>query len=408
MKNKVYIIGGGTYEPISNHFGLASTAKGNTARELRKLFLGTKLQPELRLSKIAHESNNGETYHFNTSNDLQNLIDEIKADNSTKMIILNAAVCDYKDPAGRFDKQRPSEETVNLELTRVNKILKSIRDKAHKHIFLVSFKNTTGATQQEMYLAGLAQCKTTSSNLVFVNDYVTKKNMIVTPEESAYADGWEREDALKELVDISILRSHLSFTKSTVIDGKAINWNDKAVPASLKTIVDYCIKENAYKVFNGSTVGHFACKVAPTTFLTSIRRSNFNDLDTVGLVKVETDGEDSVYAYGQKPSVGGQSQRIIFDEHKDMDCVVHFHCPLKENPKNDIPTRSQREVECGSHECGATTSSNLKQFGNLKAVYLDHHGPNIVFNKDIDPQEVIQFIKNNFSLAEKTGGYNFK
>jgi hypothetical protein len=35
-----------------------------------------------------------------------------------------------------------------------------------------------------------------------------------------------------------------------------------------------------------------------------------------------------------------------------------------------------------------------------------YHGPNIVFNRNIDPQEVIDFINRNFDLYDKTGGYN--
>ena len=123
----------------------------------------------------------------------------------------------------------------------------------------------------------------------------------------------------------------------------------------------------------------------------------------VGLVKVKTDGPDSVIAYGSKPSVGGQSQRIVFTEHDGMDSIVHFHCPKK--PDSRVPTISQREYECGSHECGRNTSRGLASFGNLKAVYLDEHGPNIVFAKSINPQEVIDFIEANFELTEKTGGF---
>lgn len=37
-------------------------------------------------------------------------------------------------------------------------------------------------------------------------------------------------------------------------------------------------------------------------------------------------------------------------------------------------------------------------------MYLDQHGPNIVFNRNIDPQEVIDFIEENFDLKGKTGG----
>jgi hypothetical protein len=121
------------------------------------------------------------------------------------------------------------------------------------------------------------------------------------------------------------------------------------------------------------------------------------------LVKIVTDGPDSVIAYGARPSVGGQSQRIVFQDHQDVDCIVHFHCPLL--PGSAVPVVSQREFECGSHECGQNTSRGLTKFGNLYAVYLDNHGPNVVFHRSIDPQEVINFIQENFDLSQKTGGY---
>lgn len=40
---------------------------------------------------------------------------------------------------------------------------------------------------------------------------------------------------------------------------------------------------------------------------------------------------------------------------------------------------------------------------NIKYIHI--YGPNIVFNKNIDPQEVIDFIESNFDLSSKTGGY---
>ena len=38
------------------------------------------------------------------------------------------------------------------------------------------------------------------------------------------------------------------------------------------------------------------------------------------------------------------------------------------------------------------------------AVHLDHHGPNIVFTKDIDPQLIINFIERHWDLSKKTTG----
>ncbi len=249
------------------------------------------------------------------------------------------------------------------------------------------------------------------ANLVLVNDTKTRWNMIVTPEEAAYHETDNRVEVLKNLVDMAFYRSHLTFTQSTVVDGQPVPWTDERVPAALRTVVDYCINKNAYKPFQGKTAGHFACRLSDTEFLTSIRKTNLNDLYKVGLVYVKTDGPDTVLAYGAKPSVGGQSQRIVFKDHPGYDCIVHFHCPLKpkglrEVQYRNIPVVSQREAECGSHQCGKNTSDHLAQFGNLKCVMLDNHGPNIIFNKNIDPMEVINFIESNFDLSQKTGGYN--
>jgi hypothetical protein len=210
-------------------------------------------------------------------------------------------------------------------------------------------------------------------------------------------------ECLTNLVDMTLLRSHLTFTRSTIVAGEPVKWDSDLIPDSLRTVVNYCISESAYKPFRGSTVGHFAAKLDDTTFLTSIRKSNFNDIEKNGLVKIKTDGPDSVIAYGARPSVGGQSQRIVFTDHPEYNCIVHFHCPIK--PESLVPIVSQREYECGSHQCGNNTSKGLTKFGNLSAVYLDNHGPNIVFNSTIDPKEVIDFIQQNFDLTSKTGGY---
>jgi hypothetical protein len=190
------------------------------------------------------------------------------------------------------------------------------------------------------------------------------------------------------------------------VEADPIPWDSDEVPANLRTVVDHCVNANAYKPVNGATAGHFAVKVNETTFLTSRRKRNFNDLSKLGLIKVVTDGPDSVIAYGDKPSVGGQSQRIVFADHPGYDCIVHFHCPLKVDAVDAIPVASQRPYECGSHACGKNTSDHLKDFDHgIKAVYLDQHGPNIVFARDTSADAVIDFINRNFDLSGKTDGY---
>jgi hypothetical protein len=424
IKN-IHIFGGGTVAHIANHFAVCAPAYGNTGKELIGLCVDRfkDMQTFGEFTKMA----NG---HLETNEDVAARIEELKRDPNTKIIFFNCALVDWEPTEleeyknwgaehsdatyqlisskfGKYEKRLESREhkTLTLQLEPSAKIISNIRT-GRKDIFLVGFKTTCGATKQEMYEKGLNLCKSSSVNLVLVNDTKTRWNMIVTPEEAAYHETQDRQEALKQLVDMTYYRSHLTFTQSTVVEGKPVSWNDERVPNSLREVINYCVSNKAYKPFNGATVGHFAVKLSDTEFLTSIRKSNFNDLDKNGLVYVKTDGPDTVIAYGAKPSVGGQSQRIVFRNHKGMDCIAHFHCPLRPNHPDDIPIRSQREVECGSFQCGQNTSDGLKQFGNLKAVMLDQHGPNIVFSKDTDAKEVIDFIERNFDLSQKTGGYN--
>ncbi len=417
MTNKiVHIVGGGTISHVRTHLALAAPAYGGTARRLAAMAKAhdDKMDVVLHLSKMADPKSSIET-----NEDLRDLVHTIVDDQRSKIVFWNPAVVDFDGQVGEIESGKLAKRLrtsgadggmleYNLALTPAPKLIHMFRNGSpgrapRKDIFLVGFKATAGATPDEQYRQGLNMLKASSANLVLANDVVTRQNMIIVPEEAAYTVTNDREEALRSLVEMAYLRSHLTFTRSTIVSGEAVPWESELVPASLRAVVDHCIERGAYKKFRGVTAGHFAVKVSEKTFLTSRRKTDFNDMKHVGLVKVETDGPDSVIAYGSKPSVGGQSQRIVFEEHPDADCIVHFHCPKKEG--SQVPTVSQREYECGSHQCGANTSRGLKRFGNMLAVYLDQHGPNVVFNRSIDPQEVIAFIEANFDLTGKTGGY---
>jgi hypothetical protein len=421
---KVYVIGGGTTSPVKTHLSLCAEAYGGTARRMSQMFRERLGEPgeegymEVRtvLTKMADSTSN-----IKTNGDVRRFLDDIVGDFETQIVVLNAALCDFSSAGvyhlpgdAGFNEDIGFKEAQEsrldsscddyfVSLNPAKKVVSSVRQK-RKDILLVAFKTTDGATEQEQYLAGLKLLKTASCNLVLANDVGTGLNMVITPEEARYHVTRDRNEALTGLVEMALLRSHLKFTRSTVVSADSVPWEDGRVPANLRAVVDHCVAQGAYKPFMGATVGHFAVKVSETEFLTSRRKTNFNRLQETGLVRVVTDGPDSVIAYGSKPSVGGQSQRIVFSEHEGMDCIVHFHCPLKEFAVDDVPIRSQREYECGSHECGQNTSNGLAQFGFLKAVMLDNHGPNIVFSKETDPAEVIAFIERNFDLSAKTGG----
>lgn len=463
MTKQIHIIGGGTVFHIRPHLALAAPAYGRAAWEIFNNFINPGIADDdsyevhLYTTKMA-----GNTYealqispkhcnvdllpymeddtnskHLETNADIEKLVDELVADPAPKVIFMPVALCDFEPilfdigptaratgdriPVGKDHPRLKSDQQRNygVDFKPAEKIIRKIR-KERKDIFLVGFKTTAGELPEDQFIAGLRLLKTSSCNLVLANDTKTRLNMIITPEQASYEVTTDRELAIQTLCEMAWSRSKGHFTRSTVEEGQPIRWNSPAIPETLRTVVNHCVSKGAYKPFLGSTVGHFAFKVEDGKFVTSRRKTNFNDLATVGMVLVEAKGDDEVVSYGSKPSVGGQSQRIIFKQFPDADCIVHFHCPLKKDSR--VPVRDQWQHECGSHECGQNTADGLQAFemgrfnhnvsklvgrgDTVYAVMLDQHGPNIVFNRDVNPSDVIAFIEENFDLSKSTSGFD--
>lgn len=454
----IYIIGGGTNFHIRPHLALSAPAYGQTARDiLARCFEEfeeednepTKWNHKLILTKMAGgrymSGVDGEWKYYDTNDDIDVLVDEIVADPDAKVVFMTAALCDFEveDIHRVYEEEREhgtwvghvhskpgkdlprlktsehgrlslgeynspddlGEPSLMLHLVPSAKIISKIR-KIRKDIFLVGFKSTTGASKQEQFEAGLALMKQSSCNLVLANDLHTRLNMVITPEQAKYCVTTKRGAAIASLVHIAANRCQGRFTRTTVVAGDIVPWNSPEIPATLREVVNHCIREGAYQQFMDKTVGHFAARIGENQYLTSVRKTNFNELlyapsEKTGLVKIEARGDDEVIAYGAKPSVGGQSQRIIFAEHPGLDCIAHAHAQLK--PGSLVPVRSQAPFECGSHECGSNTSSGLKEMeSGIWAVMLEKHGFNVVFNRAEDPRRVIEFIDRNFLLSRQT------
>ena len=438
---RFYVLTGGTMVHVAPHFSLCAPAYGRVgadihaqlARQLRhdpnreavlirtKMALGDSApsEAERELFKQANLP------YLETNDDLAKLLALLISRPDTACIVLACAVCDWQpeslsqggEPldADGFGKRVARLETrkgsLQATLRPADKLIGSIRQ-TRKDVFLVGFKATTGLSADAQYLTGLGLLKRASCNLVLANDVHTRLNMVITPEEARYHVSKDRREVVEGLCEMIVLRTGLTFTRSTVVPGEPIAWDSDAIPQNLRTVVDHCIARGAYKPFQGKTVGHFATRgPRPGIIYTSRRKSDFNRLSADGLLEIEALDEDHVIARGAKPSVGGQSQRIIFDTHEDVDCIVHFHCPPRHPTGEDagggraIPVRPQRPFECGSHECGRNTAEGLREvLPGIKAVYLDEHGPNICFSRHEDPRRVIEFIEHNFDLEAKTGG----
>lgn len=422
MRDRVYIIGGGTVAHVRPHLALCAPAYGTVIHDLTSEILDQGFDGEIHAyatrmaggyyTVVQNGIERGGSYpKIETNEDVSRFVDMVIADPRAKILFMPVALCDFEGSiidsdgdqraSGKDQPRLKSDEWRLLRLDPAEKVIAKIRAQ-RKDLFLVGFKSTTGLSPQEQFEAGLGLVKRASCNLVLANDLHTKLQMVVTPEESAYEIGYSRRAALKALVKIALARSEGTFTRSTLVDGESINWTSPVIPASLRTVVDHLIARGAYKPFNGKTAGHFAFKLDDGRFITSKRKTNFNDLKNVGMVLVESQGDDKVIAYGARPSVGGQSQRIIFREHVGVDAIAHAH--VRRKVGSPVPVVDQWPNECGSHQCGKNTSNGLTAFPeyDVKAVMLDNHGPNVVFNKNADPAKVIEFFERNFDLDKHT------
>lgn len=413
MRQKIVILGGGTVSHVRAHLALCTPAYGKTAKELTQMIEShlKKNAKEDRYEVVQMLTKMAGGDRIETNEDAQKVVSEIIADPSVRGVIFNIALCDFNGSidgvagAKKAPRLKSRQGKRVMELSASEKLIGQFRAQ-RKDLFVVGFKTTTEQDMGEQYSQALRLLKENSLNLVVANDISTRVNFIVAPEETRYGVGRDRQGVLEDLVQMMMSRIENHFTRSSVVPSEPVQWGSELVPENLRQVVNHCIERGAYKPILGKTAGHFAIKVSDDTILTSIRKSNFNNLKDTGLVKVVYEGDDKVIAYGAKPSVGAQSQRIIFSEH-EQDCIVHFHCPIR--PGSSVNVTPQWPNECGSHECGANTSNNLTGHtlsgnGSLKAVYLDEHGPNIVFDRTTPAQEVIEFIERNFDLSQKTGG----
>lgn len=193
--NKCLIYGGGTFTHGKCHLALATPAFGTTARQLKTIFdqRAINYQNELILTKMADFSS-----RIVTNTDLYyNIIQAIK-DPLVKVIIFNAAVCDF------YLSNLPEEERLssfdnydNVQLVAETcKFIKIIKEK-RPDIFVVGFKTTRNAHVDTQQFLAEKQIKDSGVDIVFANDLGTRVNLVVVKKGGNYID--ERDKLLNLL-----------------------------------------------------------------------------------------------------------------------------------------------------------------------------------------------------------------
>lgn len=419
-KKNIYVLGGGTVFHLRPHFALSAPAYGKTARKIAGI-LSKKLNTDENynvitgLTKMCGSVKDNEVCIGETNSDVTSYVESIISDPFSKIVFFSSAICDFEGNVGEINNntfirstsgknekrlQSRTDTQMYVELKASDKIIKKIRE-YRKDIFLVGFKTTAGATEDEQYQAGLELLKSNSCNLVLANDVHTGLNMIICPEMAKYSVSTERDVVLNELVNISLMRSSNVFERTTILNGELVDFNSEQVPDVLRKVVKWAVENGAYKPFNNVTVGHFGFLDNNSTLWSSRRKQNYNLPGALDLVKVDF-LQNKPIAYGAKPSAGVRSQNMVLKAYKPQNsCIIHFHCPILPNSK--VKVMSQKPFECGSIQCGNNTISGLTYINdNISAVMLDKHGPNIVFSDNAKAEDVISFIKENFDLSRQT------
>src|SRR5271157_2851817 len=165
----IEIIGGGTVSHVRNHLALCAPAYGTTATLLEHLLLdeddALDYEINLHLTKMAdHRS------QLESNEDVSKLVNQLIDNPETKIIFFNPALVDYDGSittegaagyewndsiptrSGKYEERlQTSEGQQKMLLTPTQKLLGRIR-KQRKDIFLVAFKTTCGATEDEQFL----------------------------------------------------------------------------------------------------------------------------------------------------------------------------------------------------------------------------------------------------------------
>lgn len=211
---KVIVIGGGTISHVRAHMAICAPAYGQTARKIYEIcdslsgFLFKEFTTALFLTKMAGGAN------YETNEDISELVGEIVLDKDVKMVFFNAALCDFTGQIGEVesgkyaDRLKTREGNTSMVLTPADKVIANIK-KDRPDIFLIGFKTTNNASEEEQLERGVNLVRESGCDLVLANDLSTRKNMIINSDCTQCFLSTDRDESIEELVIIAKENSNI-------------------------------------------------------------------------------------------------------------------------------------------------------------------------------------------------------
>lgn len=184
--SKVVIIGGGTFNHISCHLSLAAPAFGATARSLANTYKALGAEVELILTKMADH-----TSKIVTSGDLSKRLTELVEDRDIKVLVMNAAVCDFEMDNPSDQSRLSSSQDYPAKLLGLKaKLVRWFKDQ-RPDVIVVGFKTTHDAKWTTQVSKAALSLEQNGIDIVLANDVATRSNIVVTRDmdlESASRD----------------------------------------------------------------------------------------------------------------------------------------------------------------------------------------------------------------------------
>lgn len=389
-KKQVYVVAGGTHSQNSNtnhicEIAFADEKIGETLHSLLTQRFAENANCEKVHTKQFSKHKKG--FETCTNHELQNAFSHYVGPD--RIVVIAASLCspDSSTPKEKGIETRPYAEEAIAHIKG-----------SSRETFVVAYKQTQCTSTEHQYKIALTFLRKTKINLVLCFDSQLQVWMVVAPEEATYHVTTDRMECFKGLVDMIWHRCQNTYVRTNVIVGDMIQLEKSStISVEFKQIMNHCMANHVFKLCNGITVGHFAYKLNDEKFYSSIRK--YDHRERVVMTEVRA-SEDKIICVGGKPSAGVQVQRMIFKEHPELNCVLHFHCPLL--PSVSLPTTSQREFDCGSLECAKNTLQAMRKAEHIWVAYSENHGPTLAFNHS-HYREVMKFMDRHFCFDSKTG-----
>jgi len=202
-KPSIHIFGGGTLSHVRSHFAITAAAYGETARVLHALLGKKNIPSELHLTKMACMGKSD----LETNDDIRKRTEAILADPASKVIIFNVAVADFDGqigdvPSGKYAPRLKSRDETQapLILKAADKIIPRIKQQ-RPDIFLVAFKTTAGADEQDQLQRGLKLLNDVQADIVLANDTKTRRNLLIAKGGVILCDTKDRALAMQTIAD---------------------------------------------------------------------------------------------------------------------------------------------------------------------------------------------------------------